>query len=83
MQRQAVCRSSKEEKEKDHGKRNKRTSRVQKVAGRSGGSDAAFGYVTEGMEIVDAICADAVPIDSNGLIASEEQPTILSIVIRE
>lgn len=47
------------------------------------GSYAAFGYVTEGMEIVDAICAQARPIDSNGLIAPEEQPVILSITIRE
>lgn len=46
------------------------------------GSYAAFGYVTEGMEVVDAICADAEPIDGNGLIASENQPVIQSITIQ-
>ena len=47
------------------------------------GSYAAFGYVTEGMDVVDAICADAAPIDSNGLIAPEAQPVITSITILE
>lgn len=42
---------------------------------------AAFGWVTSGMEIVDQICAEAEPIDSNGLIAAEEQPVITSITI--
>lgn len=45
------------------------------------GSYAVFGYVTEGMEVVDAICADAEPIDNNGTIAAEKQPVILSITI--
>ena len=45
------------------------------------GSYAAFGYVTEGMDVVDAICADAEPVDGNGLIAKEEQPVIVSITI--
>ena len=47
------------------------------------GSYAAFGYVTEGMDVVDAICADAAPIDSNGLIAPEAQPVITSVTILE
>lgn len=47
------------------------------------GDYAAFGYVTEGMEIVDAICEAAEPIDGDGLISSEEQPIITSITIRE
>ena len=47
------------------------------------GSYASFGYVTEGMDVVDAICADAAPIDSNGLIAPEAQPVITSITILE
>lgn len=47
------------------------------------GSYAAFGYVTEGMEVVDAICADAVPVDGNGTIPAQEQPVILSIRILE
>lgn len=46
------------------------------------GQYAAFGYVTEGMEIVDAICAAAQPTDGNGTIAAEEQPVIRSITIR-
>lgn len=45
------------------------------------GSYAVFGYVTDGMDVVDAICEAAEPIDSNGLIAAEEQPVILSIQI--
>ena len=43
------------------------------------GSYAAFGRVVSGMEIVDAVCADAKPIDNNGTIAADEQPRILSI----
>lgn len=46
------------------------------------GSYAAFGYVTEGMEVVDTICADAEPTDGNGSIASENQPVIRSVTIR-
>lgn len=46
------------------------------------GAYAAFGYVTEGMEVVDAICADAQPIDGNGLIAPEVQPVIQSVTIQ-
>lgn len=47
------------------------------------GQYAAFGYVTEGMEIVDQICADAEPTDDNGTIPAEAQPVIASITIRE
>ena len=46
------------------------------------GSYSAFGYVTEGMEVVDAICADAEPIDDIGFIAPEKQPMIQSITIQ-
>lgn len=46
------------------------------------GGYAAFGTVTSGMEVVDQICADAEPIDNNGLIAPEAQPVISSITIR-
>lgn len=46
------------------------------------GDYAAFGYVIEGMDIVDAICTDAEPTDSNGTISAEEQPVITSITIR-
>ena len=47
------------------------------------GQYAAFGYVTEGMEVVDAICAAAQPIDNNGTIPKDAQPTIESISVVE
>jgi len=46
------------------------------------GSYAAFGYVTEGMEIVDKICEEAEPTDDNGSIPREAQPVITRITIR-
>jgi len=46
------------------------------------GQYAAFGYVTEGIEIVDAVCEAAEPIDDNGTIPAEAQPVITSITIR-
>lgn len=43
------------------------------------GQYACFGYVTEGLEVVDAIC-EAVPVtDGNGTVAAENQPVIESI----
>lgn len=47
------------------------------------GEYAVFGYVTEGIEVVDAVCSDAQPIDGNGSIAAEAQPVITSITIRD
>ncbi len=47
------------------------------------GQYAAFGHVTEGMDLVDRICADANPIDDNGTISPEDQPVITSVTIRE
>lgn len=47
------------------------------------GQYAAFGYVTEGMEVVDAICADAQPVDNNGTIPADQQPVIESITVLE
>lgn len=47
------------------------------------GKYAVFGYVSSGIEIVDAICADAEPINDNGLIAAEKQPVITNITIYE
>lgn len=43
------------------------------------GSYAGFGHVTEGMEIVDKICADSKPVDDNGTIEKENQPIIETI----
>ena len=45
------------------------------------GDYAAFGHVTEGMDIVDKICKEAKPTDDNGLIKADEQPVIESIRI--
>ena len=46
------------------------------------GAYAAFGYVTEGIEIVDQICEEAQPTDNNGTITAEQQPVIKTITIR-
>lgn len=46
------------------------------------GQYAAFGWVTEGMDIVDTICTEAEPTDDNGTISTEEQPVITSVTIR-
>lgn len=45
------------------------------------GDYAVFGYVTEGMDVVDAICEAAQPTDSNGTIPADQQPVITSITI--
>ena len=46
------------------------------------GDYAVFGYVTSGMDVVDAVCNDAKPIDSNGMIPADAQPVITSVTIR-
>lgn len=46
------------------------------------GQYAVFGYVTEGMDVVDAVCEAAEPTDGNGTIDAEAQPVITSITIR-
>ena len=43
------------------------------------GQYAAFGHVTDGMEIVDAICKDTPVEDSNGTVLAENQPVITQI----
>ncbi len=47
------------------------------------GQYAAFGHVTEGMEVVDAIAEAANPTDSNGTIAAADQPVITSITMED
>lgn len=47
------------------------------------GKYAAFGIVTEGIEVVDAICEDAKPLNNNGAIKEDERPVIESINIRK
>ena len=46
------------------------------------GQYAVFGYVTEGIEVVDAVCTKAEPTDNNGTILPSQQPVITSITIR-
>ena len=45
------------------------------------GQYAAFGHVTEGMDIVDQICKDAKPTDNNGTISADEQPVMTSVTV--
>ena len=45
------------------------------------GQYAAFGWVTEGMEIVEQIAKDARPIDNNGTIPAEEQPVMTRVTV--
>ncbi len=45
------------------------------------GQYAAFGHVTEGMEIVDQICQDTPVQDGNGTVSADDQPVISSISI--
>ncbi|MBR6825309.1 MAG: peptidylprolyl isomerase [Oscillospiraceae bacterium] len=47
------------------------------------GQYACFGYVTEGMDIVDAVCAysTGVVTDDNGTVPAEKQPGITSITV--
>ena len=47
------------------------------------GKYAAFGFVSDGMDVVDAICEAAEPVDNNGTIPPEAQPVIESITIVE
>ena len=45
------------------------------------GKFAAFGKVVRGMEIVDKMCEDAKPIDTNNYISEQKQPVIKKITI--
>ena len=47
------------------------------------GQYAAFGYVTEGMDVVDKICETVPAIDQNGTVLPENQPVIESMKIME
>ena len=47
------------------------------------GNYAAFGHVTEGLEIVQKIAKDAKPVDNNGTIPAAQQPVIEKIVITD
>ena len=41
---------------------------------------AVFGYVTDGMDVVDQICENVKPTDSNGTIPADQQPVIEKMV---
>lgn len=45
------------------------------------GDYAAFGHVTEGMDVVDQICEDVSVQDENGTVAPEDQPVITSVKV--
>ena len=45
------------------------------------GQYAGFGYVTDGIDVVDKICSDAEPTDNNGAIARDSQPVIESVTV--
>ena len=45
------------------------------------GQYACFGFVTEGMDVVDAICKAVPVVDNNGTVLKENQPVIESIKV--
>ena len=47
------------------------------------GQYTCFGYVTEGLDIVDAVCAygATVVIDDNGTVPAEDQPGITAVTV--
>ncbi len=47
------------------------------------GQYACFGYVTEGMDVVDAVCtySTTVVVDDNGTVPAENQPGITSVTV--
>lgn len=45
------------------------------------GEYAVFGYVTEGIDIVEKICEDAEPTDNNGSISKDNQPVMETVTI--
>ncbi len=45
------------------------------------GKYAGFGYVVDGIEIVDEICGNVIPSDGNGNVAQAKQPIINTITI--
>ncbi len=47
------------------------------------GDYAAFGHVTDGMDVVDYIAENTPVIDGNGTVAKENQPIIDSIKVKE
>lgn len=54
---------------------------MQKTTPSLDGQYAAFGHVTKGMEVVDAICSKTPVQDSNGSVDAEDQPKIEKITL--
>ena len=45
------------------------------------GAYAAFGHVTDGMDVAEQIAKDAKPIDNNGTIPADQQPVIECVTV--
>ena len=45
------------------------------------GAYAAFGHVTDGMDVAEQIAKDAKPIDNNGTIPADQQPVIERVTV--
>ena len=45
------------------------------------GQYAAFGHVTDGMDVVDAICEAVAVQDNNGTVAAADQPVITAVTV--
>ena len=45
------------------------------------GKYACFGYVTDGMDVVDKICQNVKPVDDNGKVNKGDQPVIEKITV--
>ena len=56
---------------------------MQKDTDSLNGKYAAFGNVTSGMDVVDAICENVPTTDSNGTVPKESQPKITRVTITD
>lgn len=56
---------------------------MQKDTDSLNGKYAAFGNVTSGMDVVDAICENTPTTDSNGTVPKESQPKISKITVTD
>lgn len=56
---------------------------MQKDTDSLNGNYAAFGNVTSGMDVVDAICQNTPVTDNNGTVPKESQPKISRITIMD
>lgn len=56
---------------------------VQKDSPHLDGYYAAFGHVTDGMDIVDKICRETPVQDDNGKVLKKDQPVIKRITVTD